>query len=208
MAVASSPLDICNLALDHLNQDPINSITDPVSKTEKLLSRWYDNVRKRVLRMHTWNFAIKTLTISPNALGDPLDWTHEYVLPSDYIRLVSIGDKLMPTKHYDVQAGRLLINAEGPLRFRYVFDNQNVEQYDPLFVEYFAGELALAVSFALSANLGLKNNIAEMLRELRQSAFSVDGQERPPRRRETSRFKRARTRGLRFRADLYNTEDF
>ena len=204
----STKVDICNMALDHLHVAPITSIDAPTTKEERIVSRWYDNTRRAVLRMHTWNFAIKSTTITALVSPPDIDWSHQYNLPADYIRIVRIGDKFCPIRHYDIQDDKLLINAEGPLQVRYVFDNTTIADYEPLFIETLALDLAVNLAFPLTGNLQILNNLKALRDEKRMMAYHVDGQERPPRRRERSRFKRARMFGRTGRRDLEGNEDW
>lgn len=193
MAAAQNETDICNLALDHLNVAPITTITNPTDKIGKICERWYDNTRKACLRMHTWNFAKKKVTVAKDATAPTHTYTARYKLPSDYIRILSIGE-YNHYKDYDIQEGYLLLNetSTGSLKFSYVFDQKAVEKFDPLFVELVALEMAYNISFPVTGHLGMKNTLRAERDEKRREAFTVDGQERPPRRRERSQYKMAR----------------
>lgn len=185
--------DICNLALDHLNVASITTITNPTDKVGKICDRWYDDTRKAALRMHTWNFAQKRASLAKLVTAPLWGYSAQYELPSDYIRIVEIGD-LNQYKDYAIEGTKLLLNetSTGSLNIRYIYDNTSVETFDPLFVELLALELAYNICFPLSGNLTLKRQIQMERDEKRREAFSVDGQERPPRRVERSKFKEAR----------------
>ena len=193
MSTAQNEVDICNLALDYLNVDPISTITDPTDKIGKLCARWYDNTRKSVLRMHTWNFAMKRATLAKDTAAPLHGYTTQYTLPSDYIRIVSVGEDNC-YQDYGLEGRKLLLNDTDStgLKIRYVYNSLNVEQYDPLFVELFALSLAYNISYPLSGNINVMRTVKDMLDEKMRAALGVDGQERKPRRRERSRFKEAR----------------
>lgn len=186
-------VDICNLALDHLNVSPITTITNPTDKVGKVLDRWYDNTRRATLRFHTWNFAMKRASIAKLVTTPEFGYAYEYQLPADYLRIVEVGDGNIYTD-YGIETGKLLIDetSSDGLDIRYVFDNTNVDKYDPLFVELIALELAHNICFALTGNVVLKRELRMARDEKRREALGVDGQERKPRRKERSRFKEAR----------------
>lgn len=93
MARPSSSVDICNLSLDYLKQQPINSITTPVTNSELIFARWYDIERQAALRAHTWKFAIKRTPLVVNPLTPPpFGYQYAFDLPNDYIRKVTIGN--------------------------------------------------------------------------------------------------------------------
>lgn len=190
---AQTEVDICNLALDHLNITPITTITNPTDKVGKVCERWYDNTRKSALRKHTWNFAQKRAALAQLATDPLWGYNAQYELPSDYIRIVEIGD-LNQYKDYAIEGTKLLLDETntGSLNIRYIYDNKSVETFDPLFVELLSLELAYNMAFPLAGNINLQRSIQILRDDKRREAFGVDGQERPPRRRERSRFKEAR----------------
>ena len=195
MAQPQNKVDICNLALDHLKQASITTLTAPTSNVEKICERHYDNTRKAALRMHTWNFAMKRVILAEMVTTPIWGYSNQFQLPSDYIRIASIGVD-NSYKDYAIENGILMLNetSDGALKIRYVFDNKSIETFDPLFVELLSLESALNISYPITGNPAVVARIQKMRDDKRREAFSVDGQERPPRRRERSRFKEARTK--------------
>ena len=193
MALPSNKTDICNLALDHLNHANISSIETPLTKTETLCANWYDQSRKSCLRMHTWNFAMKRVLLAQDTTAPVFGYSQRYLLPSDYIRVAEIGE-CNDYRDYAIEAGYLLltVNQTGSLKFRYVFNQETVATFDPLFTDLLALELALNLAYPLTGNQAAVNRVKGLRDEKRREAFAVDGQERKPRRRERSRFKAAR----------------
>lgn len=118
----SSDVDICNLALDLLNQNPITSIEAPAgNKTAELCSRWYPMVRASLLMKHPWKFATKRTTLaSTTDYALPFGYDVAWKLPDDYIRLIGIGDDITG----------IITDESGALCFRYVYDVTNVNQLD------------------------------------------------------------------------------
>lgn len=121
-------------------------------------------------------------------------YTAQYELPSDYVRIVEVGENNAYHRYYGIENNRILVtpNSTGSLKIRYVYDNESVETFDPLFVDLLALELALNLAYPLTGNQSVVQRIVALRDEKRREAFSVDGQERPPKRRERSRFKEAR----------------
>jgi hypothetical protein len=214
MAKPSSPVDICNLALDHLKQRPINSIDTPVVDTEFIMARWYDTVRREALRSHPWKFAIRRMLLTPNPLTPPpFGFAYAYDLPVDYIRKISIGDDYLGDLRvtHVIEDGQILTpsgssaafpNVEGSdppdgttLYFRYVYDCINVNKFDSLFVAFFALRLAikLAPKFSISAALG--QDLKIQYDEVNTEARAVNGQDAPIKRIQQSKILTKR-RGL------------
>ena len=113
MPQAISAVDICNLALDRLGHHPLSSIDAPQDAMEFVMARWYDSTRREMLRKYIFNFARKSvrLTTSANAPAHP-EFTNGYALPNDFIRLLTIGDRILyggaiPTQFFDFNQGFL-----------------------------------------------------------------------------------------------------
>lgn len=63
--MAQTVLDICNLALAHLGEASILSLTDDTTASRACSSNW-EPTRDEVLRSHRWNFASKRASLSLN----------------------------------------------------------------------------------------------------------------------------------------------
>lgn len=195
MAKANSAVDICNLALDHLNETAIQNIDNPTSRSEEICSRWYDNVRLACLRNHPWNFATKRAQLAALSTAPAFGYETQFQLPTDYVQLVSIGDDTVERlRDFEVEDGKLLINEAGPLSVRYIYDCKTVAQFDPLFVDYFAAELAVRVCKPITGNNATLAGLVALADKYGPKAFSKNGQESPVRRIERSRFKQSRRR--------------
>lgn len=199
--MALSAVDICNMALDHLKEDNISSIDPAESKVEVICARWYDLTRQIVLRKHPWNFSTKRVLLAKLVAAPEFGFAEQYELPSDFVRLVSIGEEYQ-VRDYQIEDNKILINHTGSftadtLALRYIYDFENVPEMDPLFIDLLALELAIRVSYQITGNRSAGQALMQMLKELAPDAYAIDGQERPPIRIETSKFKRARMNGSR-----------
>lgn len=203
MAV-SSEVDICNLALDYLNQKPITSIETPTTATEELCARWYDITRKEALRRHPWNFASKRAVLAPNATAPAFGFNQAYNLPADYIRIMYINDSIIlrdspiPFDNYVIEGGQILIgNITGTdtgdqLNLIYVSDFTTVTQMDPSFIDYLATLLAFKLAYKVTNSNTSVDRMRTLMQEAESKARAADGQESPVRRVERSRNRRFR----------------
>jgi hypothetical protein len=198
MSVTSST-DIANLALDLLNAGTVNNIVTGTNPTEAMLRRWYDQARRKVLREHPWNFAIKRATLAASSTAPAFEYSSAFPVPSDFIRLcvVQNGDGYIYDRtSYTYENNSILINSDsGALRIRYVYDIEDVNKFDPLFVDLLVLELALCVAYKMSDNNTNIQRIGELQRMRSAVARAIDGQESPPQRREVSRNVTARRMG-------------
>lgn len=198
MATATSEVEICNLASDHISAGIVTSIEKPNTEQERLSARWYDTVRRATLRKLPWNFAKKRVILARNAVAPEFGYTDAYDLPNDELRLLTIneiavdGDVRMD---YEIEGKQILINNEGgPLKIIYIFDQKNVAAFDPLFVDLFALELAVRMAYKIT---GKQTKIEQLRTDIERTtsfAASIDGQERPPRSVQRSKFLGARKR--------------
>lgn len=61
--MATSDVEICNSALQKLGAEDITSLSDNTRRAQ-LCNRQYNKIRKKLLRSHPWNFAIKRQFLS------------------------------------------------------------------------------------------------------------------------------------------------
>ena len=197
MAQPTSAVDICNLALDILGDAPINSIASPSTEDERLLSRWYDQTRQELLRKYIWNFSKRRANLS--RIGAPaFDYSDEYQLPSDFIRLLSIGanprERPLTAINFDIEGRKLLVDAEGAatIKARYVADISVVTEFDSLFINILYLSLALKMAYKKTKRRTLVSDINGLLAADLIKATSVDGQEKPPIQIKRSKYNAAR----------------
>lgn len=197
MAAPSSPLDVCNLSLSLLRQQPISSVVHPTTGPERICAQWYDHKRRTTLRKHVWNFALKRANLAALEAAPAFGYTQNFELPTDYIRIVGIGENNIDEYEHDIEDAKILIDwASGALPLRYVYDHTNISKWDPLFIDVFAIELAIGMCTQATGSFSLGEGLVQQLSELAPEAYAIDGQERPPDRVENSRIKTARRRGV------------
>ena len=203
----TSEVAICNLALIMVKQPTVTQIdplTSTSTKAEELCNRLYQQVRRATIRGHTWNFALKRITISPNAIAPLFGFTHAYDLPPDFLRYVSRHDDLgarpsprFQIEDYQLEGGQILLNGEDStaINIRYLFDATTVSTFDSLFIQLFAVNLAIELAPNFSASPAVKRDLITRQANIKAEAMAVDGQERPPIRVERSRWNEARRTG-------------
>ncbi len=200
----NSEVDICNLALDLLKQKNIVALDPPSNNVEELCARWYQQKRRAVLRSHMWNFAMKRVTILPDSGATPLfGYTHAYNLPDDFIRYAGrfddVGNLANPEgQDYELENGQILFDGgdNTAINIRYVFDQDIISKFDPLFIEAFTLELAVVMAPKFSGTEARVKTLAAFRGDVIGEARAIDGQERPPRRRQRSKWIRARRAGV------------
>lgn len=197
MTKPTSKVDICNLALDLLAEEPIASVELPATNVGKTCARWYDETRRALLRQHTWNFAKKRGVLSRGGTPE-FGYADYYNLPNDYIRLIGIMSEYEELRrtNYELEGRTLLINNDGgdSLNIRYIRDEEVVTLFDPLFVNLFAHQLAVNIAFKITTKNAVVARVKQLEADLKIMATAIDSQDRPPIRVENSRFNNARRR--------------
>lgn len=193
MSAPSSPIEICNMSLAELRQQPITNLNTPETATEKVCALFYDQTRRSCLRKHVWNFALKRRTLAPLVAAPAFGYDQAFSLPTDYIRLVGIGEYDAENYDYEIENHELLINFDdGSIPIRYIYDHVTIGKWDPLFIDVLKLELAIAMCTQLTGSFSIGERLVDRLGEIAPEAWAIDGQERPPKRIERSKFLRAR----------------
>lgn len=208
----STAVDICNLALDAIGQAPISSILAPQTPSEDICARWYDEVRRETLRDFIFNFARKpaVLVSATPPVVDP-SFVNAYPLPRDFIRLLTIGDRVLyggnvPTQFFNVAQGFIYAdNTITPsqsttgLQIEYIYDAVLVPYFDASFNKVLYLRLGKAVSRKFKVPKDKMDELKEDLKEAEMKAAAISGQEKPVRRVQRSRVRDVRRSGGIFR---------
>lgn len=200
MAAPNSKVKICNLAMDHLKQTSvIVNIDTPSTDEEKVCSRWYDAIRRKLLRSHPWVFARARVALNRNATAPIFAYADAYDLSNDFLNLRFIGDDsiLDIKRKYEIEGRQILIDNGGSatLNIGYTKDEVNVSKFDAIFVTVLALALAQKIAYRFTLKLSVVNSVKNDLKEELIEAKAVNGQDRPPVRYQKSKFISAR-RGL------------
>ena len=200
MAAPNSKVKICNLSMDHLKQSAvIASIDVPTTDEEKVCSRWYDAIRRKLMRAHPWTFARSRAALNRNATAPSFGYADAYDLPNNFLNLRFIGDDsiLDIKRKYEIEGRQILIDNGGTvtLNIGYTKDEDDVSKFDAIFVTVLALALAQKIAYKFTLKLSVVNSIKKDLLEELNEAKAVNGQDRPPIRYEKSKYITAR-RGL------------
>lgn len=149
--MARSDVSICNRALDKLGADSITSLTDDNDRARRM-NRAYEPVRQAELRRRRWKFSIKRTSLAALSDEPDSDFSYQYQLPNDYLRLLPGGDlyasedlsdyRSGPNAEYQVENGKILTNREAPLSIRYIADITDASLFDSAFAEALSARLA------------------------------------------------------------------
>lgn len=149
----TSDVQIANLALSHLGNDTITSLTSdhPSAST---ISLFWDLTRDDVLREHKWPFSTAIVTLASLDTDIPT-WTYFYGYPSNCLKIWTVfNDATLDTKEeqdFEIlflppSDNRLVICSNIEQAYaEYSYKVQDVTIWDPKF--------SMAFSYRLAANI-------------------------------------------------------
>lgn len=161
---AVSQTEICNLALSHIAQRPIETIEDANSVQAVQCKRVWNTALKEALASHDWGFCtvIKPLVLS--ATYTPLGWLYAYQHPPLAVAIwhvyneattdVSVGEEFRQVYDPDRNEQVIVTNcAEAYAEYSsWITDTA---QFEPRFVTAFAYRLAAELAIPLVGDPGL-----------------------------------------------------
>ena len=166
-----SIIEICNSALFKLGAERISSFSED-RKEAILCAEQYDKIRRKLLRGHPWNFAMKRVSLARLPETPEFDFASQFALPQDVLRVIRVDDN----KDFVIE-GRLLLSDQDEMRILYIADIQDTAKFDPTFAEVLAYKLAEDLAYPLVQSIGLKQEMARAATEELRDARSFDGQE-------------------------------
>lgn len=172
----ASKTEIANIALQKLGSSQITDIDAGASKGAVEMAARFDSSAKSVLRLHNWNFATKRATLAALTTTPEYEFSREFQLPSDLLRIISIEND----PDYQVEGLKILSSANAPLKIKYISIVTDYNQWDSLAIEALASELAYTVAERMTES----NTKKEAARVDRDAAIAIaraaDGTENPP----------------------------
>lgn len=149
--------EICNMALGRVGAKRLNNYETDASTEGRLCRLQYPQTLKSLLRSFDWSFARKRATLSEDT-DDPLfEWDHQYVLPSDFSRLLMVNEFDISDgleDRWTIEGKRILTNYD-TMNIVYIRDGITVNEFDPLFIDTLVLRLALKI---IPPHLGTKSS--------------------------------------------------
>ena len=170
----SSATEIYNSALLKCGVEPILNLSDDSTRA-RLLNACATRVRQDLLRAHPWSFA-KTMVQLAATINTPLfDWTYEFNLPSDCLRVLKI-DTPNPNEPWEIMGKQLYANF-APINIKYVRDIVDVTFYDDNFTEVLAWAYAYEIIFSLTQVASTRESVKQGYKDALAQARSFNAQE-------------------------------
>jgi hypothetical protein len=182
----STKVEISNLALNMVGQQvQIASLSD-ASVSARLCNINIDSAIREVLRRSKWKSA-RARAVLVATTAPAFGWTYAYLLPVDFLRMVSFcdtdPDDVYPTP-YTIE-GLTLLTDESVVDIVYIKDLtdplNNVDVNDALLTNLFVMNLAIKLCWPLQQDRSLRESImAQFTRDLREAKVMDARDERAP----------------------------
>jgi hypothetical protein len=178
--MAASEVSLANRALQILGvSQGIESLSQdhPNART---MTRVLEPRRQALLRKYRWTFAIKRASVAAD--GDQTLWgdLNRYGKPNDFLRLLRDGDVPNVREDWKIEELFIVTGDSSPLEFRYVADITDPTQWDALFFEVLAHDMANETCKEVTGSTAAKQDIKDDLKTLLSEAKLVGAMEEDP----------------------------
>ena len=169
----ASEVSICNRALAMLGANTITSLSDG-STEANVCNAVYADARDAVLRAFPWACAIQRATLAQLSTAPVWGYDKAYSLPNDPHCLAVLD--IQESTQYRIE-GRTLVCNSDTATIKYVARITDPGQFDPAFVFALACRIGAEVSYALSQNRSLSNDMWGLAEKAIMEASMYDGAE-------------------------------
>lgn len=176
----ATAISICSNALLQLGKAPISDFNEP-GDSARLCSNLYPNERDSILRENDWNCAIKRDVLAPLATKPAFGFPAAFQLPSDYLRMISIGDWNvgMPACGRFKIEGRKILASGTVLPIVYVFRNDQEATWDSKLVELMSARMLWKLAYPVTQSTTLRDELKAEYVSMAKMARAIDAQENP-----------------------------
>ena len=154
--MATTDVQIVNMALLALGADTITALTDTSSKEAIVANALFDQAREEVLMAHPWACAVKRANLDMDVPPD-YGWDNAFTLPTDFLAVVEV-DGVDPggVQMYEIEDGRLLTNLD-EVNIRYIYRNEDPSSYSPMLTECITLNLASKMAYPIVGKESVAN---------------------------------------------------
>lgn len=175
--MAATDVSICSNALLLLGAQPINDFNEENDRT-RLAANLFPYTRDAILRAHPWNCAVKRLILAPEVATPAFDYSKQFLLPSDWLRLLQVGET-GGELDYRIESGRVLADIDA-LPILFIFRNEVVSSWDQVLVDVMTHAMAHRMAYAITKSTSMEEARLREFEMIYKRAKGVDGLENPP----------------------------
>ena len=188
-AVTSSDVQVVNMALVQIGEQPITALTDDTPRA-KAANVIYADLRDTVLSAFPWLGATKRVRLAQLTSTPLFGFTKEYQLPSDYLRLLRVDGN----PDFRIE-GRKIVSDDSTIQILYIYQISDIVEMSTLFRQSLAARLACDLASNLRDEERMATTMWELYRLKIAEAKFVESTESPDQAFETRTWTGARTSG-------------
>ncbi len=179
----ATDVQICSNALLMLGSKPIASFDEAAApsgiKTALLCGALYPQVKRAILRRHTWNCAIRRVQLSPDVTPPPFGYTYRFQKPGDWLRTLEVGNRKNSERLEFRDEGGYFVTDEGVFPLVYLADTPE-GAFDALLTDVMTMAMAFRLAYPVTASTSVEDAKLRELQGFMQEARAIDGQDDPP----------------------------
>jgi hypothetical protein len=169
------------MALGKIGANRINDYENDATLEAIYCRTFYEQTRDELVRSHQWRFASARATLSEDSETPSFQWAHQYILPTDFLRLKDIFEEnstpLENTLHTYAIEGEKLLTDDSECQIRYIRRVTDVTEFDPLFVQFLVLRLAHKFSMAIAQDKALSDRLEAEITFMMPRIRAMDRQE-------------------------------
>jgi hypothetical protein len=177
-----SDTEICNMALDLLEEAPIDSIND-----DRSVARWFKRnfwpAAWTLMRRHPWNFALSRAKLTTLATAPAFGFANAFAIPADCLRVLPLsadGTENGREVPFKVEGDVILTDADAPLTLRYISRVASTGLFDNHFADALAANLAMKASHFITGKQSYAERMGQMFQAALADAEIIDALEGTP----------------------------
>lgn len=170
----ASAVLICNRALQKLGARRITSLEEDTPNA-RASNTAYDQVRKKLLRQNTWNFAKARSQLAADDTAPVFGKVNAFQLPTDFLRLMNpYPEDNVNTLDWEIEGRKIYTDDDAPLDFRYIKNITDVDLMDSLFQELLSTDMAVEMCEEITQSNTKKENLIKERRFLLREAKRIN----------------------------------
>lgn len=170
--MASSVVEICNMALAKLGANMITSLADD-SAEAIICNLFYEDIRDGLLREHAWNFAEKRVSLALLSTTPAFGFSLAYALPSDCVHARHLSTE---SSNFKVSGKEVHTDVESAM-LSYTSRIIDPTFYDPNFVQALYGRLGAEICENVTGSSGKVQQMVALYQEAMAKAQASDAAE-------------------------------
>lgn len=167
--MASSEVDICNLALGLLGANRISSLDEDDNCYTQ-----YPICRDACLEDVDWTFATARIVLrAPDAEPPAFGYSKRFLIPTNVLRVIEVNGN---EYQWDVE-GNYILTDEAPCYIKAIIRVTDVRQFSDAFCQALAAKLASVIAIPITNSKGMVEAALTLYERLKADAKANDGRQ-------------------------------